>query len=182
MNGDFAAGATGWTSTAPSDSTLVYTGGQLTATSDDNGGGPTSTLATQTFTAGDPGFFSYTLVSYTSTDVADWDWPIVIINGVTSRISTTGTLLANVQNTPGAVTNATGATNLSGVTTLAAGSNTIGAGSYAQDSQLGPRNCNLGQSRFSGNYPVTCCTNSSRKQSAHTLGCKCTCYRNQPIG
>ena len=137
VNGDFSAGATGWTSTAPPDSSLVFAAGQLTANSDDNGGGASTTLATQTFTAGDPGFLSYLLVSYTSTDVADWDWPLFRVNATNFRISTTGALVASVQNAPGVVTNATGATNLSGVTTLAAGSNTIGPGVFAVDSQLG---------------------------------------------
>ena len=137
VNGDFSGGATGWTSTNPADSTLVYTGGQLTATSDNNGGGQSTTLATQTFTAADPGFLSYLLVSYTSTDVADWDWPLFRVNATNFRISTTGTLVPSVQNVGGVVTNATGATNLSGIITLPAGSNTIGPGVFSQDSQLG---------------------------------------------
>ncbi|MGI9350034.1 MAG: DUF7507 domain-containing protein [Rhizobiaceae bacterium] len=137
VNGDFSAGATGWTLTAPADSSLVFAAGQLTANSDDNGGGASTTLATQAFTAGDPGFLSYQLVSYTSTDVADWDWPLFRINATNFRISTTGALVASVQNAPGVVTNATGATNLSGVARLAAGVNTIGPGVFAQDSQLG---------------------------------------------
>ena len=138
VNGDFSAGAAGWTSTAPADSTLVYTGGVLTATSDNNFGGQSTTLATQTFTAADPGFLSYLLQSYTSTDVADWDWPLFQVNGTNFRISTTGALIASTQGIGGAVTNATGATNLSGFTTLPAGSNTIGPGVFSQDSQLGP--------------------------------------------
>jgi hypothetical protein len=138
VNGDFSGGATGWTSTGPADSTLVFGGGQLTATSDDNGGGQSTTLATQTFTAADPGFLSYLLVSYTSTDVPDWDWPLFRVNATNFRISTTGTLIASTQNIAGAVTNATGATNLSGATTLPAGTHTVGPGVFAQDSQLGP--------------------------------------------
>ncbi len=137
VNGDFSGGATGWTSTAPADSTLVYTGGQLTATSDNNGGGASSTLATQTFVAGDPGFLSYLLVSYTSTDVADWDWPLFRINATNFRLSTTGALVASVQNAPGVITNGTGAANISGVTTLAAGANTIGPGVFSVDSIFG---------------------------------------------
>lgn len=137
VNGDFSGGATGWTSTAPADSSLVFGAGQLTATSDNNGGGTSTTLATQTFTAGDPGFLSYLLVSYNSTDVADWDWPLFRVNGTNFRLSTTGALIASVQGAAGAITNATGVTNVSGVTTLAAGSNTIGPGVFSQDSILG---------------------------------------------
>lgn len=137
VNGDFSGDATGWTSTAPADSTLVFGAGQLTATSDNNGGGQSTTLATQTFVVGDPGFLSYLLVSYASGDIADWDWPLFRVNATNFRISTTGALIASAQNAAGAVTNATGATSLSGVTTLLAGSNTIGPGVFAQDSQLG---------------------------------------------
>lgn len=138
VNGDFSGGATGWTPSAPTNSSLVFGGGQLTATSDDNGGGASSTLATQTFTAADPGYLSYLLVNYSSSDVADWDWPLFQVNGTNFRISTTGALIASLQGAGGAVTNASGATNLSGFTTLPAGSNTIGPGVFAQDSQLGP--------------------------------------------
>lgn len=138
VNGDFSAGATGWTSTGPANSTLVYSGGELTATSDDDLGGQSTTLATQSFTTADPGFLSYLLRSYSSTDVADWDWPLFQVNGTSFRISTTGTFLANTQNIAGAITNATGASNLTGATTLAAGLNTIGVGVFSQDSQLGP--------------------------------------------
>lgn len=138
VNGDFSSGATGWTSTGPANSTLVYSGGELTATSDDNLGGQSTTLATQTFTTADAGFLSYLLRSYSSTDVPDWDWPLFQVNGTSFRISTTGAFIANTQNIAGAVTNATGASNLSGSTTLAAGSNTIGVGVFSQDSQLGP--------------------------------------------
>lgn len=137
INGDFSAGSTGWTSTAPADSTLVYTGGQLTATSDNNGGGASTTLATQTFVAGDPGFLSYLLVSYSSTDVADWDWPLFRINGTDFRLSTTGALIGSVQGAAGAITNVTGASNVSGVTTLTAGSNTVGPGVFSVDSVFG---------------------------------------------
>lgn len=137
VNGDFSGGATGWTSTAPTNSTLVFSGGQLTATSDDNGGGQSSTLATQTFTTADPGFLSYLLRSYTSTDVADWDWPLFRINGINFRLSTTGALVPSVQNAAGVVTNATVASNLTGARALNAGVNTIGVGVFSQDSQLG---------------------------------------------
>lgn len=138
VNGDFSAGATGWTTNAPPNSIIAFTGGQLTATSDDNGGGQTITIATQTFTAPDPGFLSYLLRGYSSTDVADWDWPFFQINGANFRVNTAGALINSAQNAAGAITNATGATNLSGSRALAAGSNTIGVGVFSQDSQLGP--------------------------------------------
>lgn len=138
VNGDFSAGATGWGTTAPPNSSITFTGGQLTATSDDNGGGQTITVATQTFITTDPGFLSYLLRGYSSTDVADWDWPFFQINGANFRVNTAGALINSVQGAGGAVTNATGATNLSGFRTLAAGSNTIGVGVFSQDSQLGP--------------------------------------------
>ena len=137
VNGDFSGGATGWTSTAPVNSTLVYSGGQLTATSNNGSTGQVSTLATQTFTAADPGYLSYLLASYSSTDSADWDWPLFRVNGTNFRIATTGALIASTQNIAGAITNGPGASGLSGFTTLAAGSNTIGPGVFSQDSQFG---------------------------------------------
>jgi hypothetical protein len=136
-NGNFAAGGTGWTVTGPANSSIAFTGGQAVATSDDNGGGASTTLASQTIVTADPGFLSYLLVSYTSTDVADWDWPLFRVNGTNFRVSTTGALVASVQNVAGVVTNGTGASNLSGFTTLPAGTHTIGPGVFSVDSVFG---------------------------------------------
>lgn len=136
-NGNFASGGTGWTVTGPANSSIAFTGGQAVATSDDNGGGASTTLATQSIVTSDPGFLSYLLVSYASSDVADWDWPLFRVNGTNFRLSTTGTLVASVQNAAGVVTNATGASNLSGFTTLPAGTHTIGPGVFSVDSVFG---------------------------------------------
>lgn len=92
VNPDFSAGATGWTSTAPSNSSLTYTGGQLTAVSDDNGGTNQRTIASQTLSDPDPGFLSYTLVSWTSADYGQFDYPTVQIGGTYYWVTTAGAL------------------------------------------------------------------------------------------
>lgn len=137
VNGDFSAGATGWGTTAPANSTVVFGGGQMTATSNDASSGQVSTFASQTFTAPDPGFLSYLLVQYSSTDVADWDWPIMRINGTNFRLANDGSLVASVQNAPGTINNGTTVNNISNFTTLAAGGNTIAPGVFSQDSIFG---------------------------------------------
>jgi len=94
VNGDFSAGATGWTDNSPGTTdSNDFSGNQLTATSNDIGAtttGPSlQTFASQGFTAGDPGYLSYSLISYTSTDTGDFDFPIVVLDGVQIRIRTT---------------------------------------------------------------------------------------------
>ena len=134
VNGDFSAGATGWTSTAPFNSTIVFSGGQVTTTSNDNSAGNVATTVTQSFTAADPGYLSYLLVSYTSTDVPDFDFPIVVVDGTNFRVGLDGSLVTGLP----AVNNGAAATNVSGSTALAAGLHTIGVGVVSTDSILGP--------------------------------------------
>ncbi|MDJ0613740.1 MAG: hypothetical protein QNJ29_08675 [Rhizobiaceae bacterium] len=139
VNGDFSAGGTGWTAVTPGTTdSVTFTGGNLTATSNDIGATTTGpdlqTLGQQTFTAGDAGFLIYTLVSYTDTDIGDFDFPIIVLDGVENRIATDGTIggtpLVNNDN------NIT--TPISGFTTIAAGSRTIGFGVRTRDSGFGP--------------------------------------------
>jgi len=141
VNGDFSAGGTGWTVVAPgAGDNLAFTGGAMVATSNNicncTTGPNIQTYGQQTFTAADPGFLSYALNSYTSSDIGDFDFPIARIDGTTFRIQAgTGNLIAGSP----AINNSSGFTGpaLSGVTTLAAGSHTIGFGSQATDSGYG---------------------------------------------
>jgi len=142
VNGDFSAGGTGWTTVVPGTTdSIVFTGGTMVATSNNiagGGAGPDiTTLAQQTFTAGDPGFLSYTLVSYTTTDVGDFDHPVAVIDGTRFRVATDGSLVLAAP--PPLINNTNPFTTppLSGVTTLAAGSRTIAFGVRATDSILG---------------------------------------------
>jgi uncharacterized repeat protein (TIGR01451 family) len=136
VNGDFSGGATGWTSTAPANSSLTYTGGQLTAVSDNNGGTNSRTHASQTFTAADPGFLSLLLRSYTTTDVGRWDYPMVRIDATFFWFTPAGVLSATETATTVDNDN-NGITSVTVRTTLTAGAHTIGAGVTAIDSQLG---------------------------------------------
>ena len=140
VNGDFSAGATGWTDVSPGTTdSNVFAGGNLTSTSNDIGptttGPNLQTFASQTFTAPDPGFLSYTLVSYTSTDITDFDFPIVRIDGTTFRVALDGSLVGGLP----AVNNANQVTTpLSGETVLLGGSRTIDFGVQTTDSGFGP--------------------------------------------
>ncbi|MEM7067324.1 MAG: hypothetical protein AAF478_00445 [Pseudomonadota bacterium] len=141
VNGDFSSGGTGWTTVAPgAGDNVAFTGGTLVATSNNicfcTTGPNVQTFAQQIFTANDPGFLSYSLNSYTSPDIGDFDFPIARIDGVTFRIQAgTGNLIAG---TP-AINNSSTFTTpaLNGVTTLAAGSHTIGFGAQSTDSGFG---------------------------------------------
>ena len=139
VNGDFSAGATGWTDNSPGTTdSNDFSGNQLTATSNDIGAtttGPSlQTFASQGFTADDPGYLSYSLISYTSTDTGDFDFPIVVLDGVQIRIRTDGTL----SNTGTLINNDNQVAGISGSTTLAAGARTIGFGVRTVDSGFGP--------------------------------------------
>jgi|GEM_PF-2669956 uncharacterized repeat protein (TIGR01451 family) len=92
VNSDFSAGSTGWTSTAPANSSLTYSGGQLIAVSKDNGGGLQRAIASQSLTSTDPGFFTYSLVGWTTADYGQYDFPTVQIGGTYYYITSTGTL------------------------------------------------------------------------------------------
>jgi len=138
VNGDFSAGATGWTAIAPGTTdSVTFTGGNLTATSNNIGNTTTGpelqTFGQQTFTASDPGFLIYTLVSYTSTDIADFDFPIIIIDGTENRIATDGTF----NGTPVVNNGAQVGAPISGFTTVATGSRTLGFGIRTTDSGFG---------------------------------------------
>ncbi len=77
------------------------------------------------------------MVSYSSTDVADWDWPLFRVNGTNFRLTTAGALSTAGQNAPGMITNAATVNNISGSTTLNAGNHTIGPGVFSVDSIFG---------------------------------------------
>ena len=133
-NGDFSAGSTGWTNVQPSGGSMSYTGGELRVVGDNDGSGSNSTTyARQTISPADPGFLSFLLRSYSSSDNGDYDWPMVYINGTNYRIRTDGTLATS---TP-SINNANPATNVTGVTSLSSGSNTIGFGVLSEDAQYG---------------------------------------------
>lgn len=137
-NGDFSAGAAGWSTTAPPDSSVSYAGNQLTTVSDNDGTGTDSrTYASQSLTNSDPGFLSWELVSYigTDVDVNGFDYPTIVLGATFYWINTAG----GIQTTAtGAVDNDdSGITSLTIRTTLTAGTRNIGAGVTATDSTLG---------------------------------------------
>ena len=135
INGNFASGGTGWTTTAPANSSLSYAGGQLTTVSDNDGGTNSRTFASQTLTAADPGFLTALLVNWTTADYGVYDYPTVRIGGTYFWITPAG----------GLVTTATGSidndsapvANLTVRTTFAAGSQLIGFGVTSTDSCCG---------------------------------------------
>ncbi len=137
-NGDFSGGNTGWTSTVPSNSTLAYTAGQLTAVSDNNGGANSRTYASQAMTAADPGFASWLLRSYTTVDqdLGRWDYPMVLVDGTFYWLTPAG-VLSTTETTTTVDNDNGGITNVTVRTTLTAGAHTIGAGVTSVDSQLG---------------------------------------------
>lgn len=135
VNGDFSAGSTGWTTTAPSGSSLSYAGNQLTAVSDNNGGTNQRTYASQSLTTTDPGFLSYQLVSWTTADYGRYDYPTVRIGGSFFWVTTAGALSGN-QNPP-SIDNDDAPISVSGVRTLTAGTTTVGFGVTATDSCCG---------------------------------------------
>jgi len=134
-NGDFSSGATGWTSSAPANSSLTYTGGQLTAVSDNNGGTNQRTFASQTITTGDPGFLSYQLVNWTTADYGRFDYPTVRIGGTYYWITTAGALSTN-QNPP-SIDNDNAPIGVSGVHVLGNTTTLIGFGVTSVDSCCG---------------------------------------------
>ena len=138
VNGDFSGGATGWTTTAPPDSSVSYAGNQLTTVSDNDAVGTDSrTYASQSLTNSDPGFLSWLLVSYVGTDVDvnGFDYPTILLGGTFYWINTAG----GIQTTAtGAVDNDdSGIANLTVRTGLTAGTRNIGAGVTATDADLG---------------------------------------------
>lgn len=137
-NGDFSAGATGWTSAAPSNSSLTYTGGRLTAVSDDNGGTDSRTIASQSITVAETGYLSALLVSWTTTDrdLGPYDYPTYRQGTTYYWLTTAGGITTSAA--AGIDNDNTGLTNLTVVVPLAAGTYTIGFGVTATDSQFGP--------------------------------------------
>ncbi len=138
VNGNFSSGSTGWTSTVPSGSSLSYSGGRLTAVSDNNGGTNSRTYAAQTLSVSDPGFLSALLVSYVGTDrdASGYDYPTVRIGGTYYWLLPSGGLSTSESSTTIDNDNS-GITNLTIRTTLSPGSVLIGFGVTATDSQLG---------------------------------------------
>lgn len=137
-NGNFSSGGTGWTTTAPADSSLSYAGNQLTVVSDNNGGSNSRTYASQSLTNTDPGFLTWLLRSYTSVDadLGPYDYPMVLIGTTFSYVNTGGGIQAT--NTGAAVDNDnTGITNLTVRTILTAGTRIIGQGVTSTDSCCG---------------------------------------------
>ena len=135
VNGDFAAGATGWTSTVPANSVLSFAGGQLTTVSDDDGGANSRTFASQTLTAADPGFLTALLVNWSTADYGEFDYPTVSVGGTYFWITPAGGLSATAT---GSIDNDSAPlANLTVRTTFVAGSQTIGFGVTATDSCCG---------------------------------------------
>ncbi|MEM7067793.1 MAG: hypothetical protein AAF478_02835 [Pseudomonadota bacterium] len=135
INGDFTAGATGWVSTAPTNSTLSYGGDNLVASSDDDGSGFTRTFSSQAITLAEAGFVDFTLVSYTSVDVGNFDYPMVLLNGTFFQILGSGALGTDGG---GGVNNGNPASNVTGTIGLAVGGHTIGFGVTSTDAIFGP--------------------------------------------
>lgn len=138
VNGNFSGGSTGWATNAPSGSSLSYASGQLTAVSDNDGGTDSRTYASQTVTVADPGFLSFLLASYTSTDqdLGLYDYPTVRIGGTYFWVTLAGGLTTTAS--AGVDNDDTGLTNLTVRTTLTPGSTLIGFGVTATDSCCGP--------------------------------------------
>ncbi|MEZ5870933.1 MAG: hypothetical protein R3D32_03630 [Nitratireductor sp.] len=132
-NGDFSSGSTGWTSTAPSGSSVAFTAGTLVTTSDNNGGTNSQTYASQTISLPDPGFLNFSLVSYTTADYGDFDWPMFWLDSTVFRITTAGALVTSAP----AINNDTPVTNVLVRTSLTTGSHTLRFGVTATDSCCG---------------------------------------------
>lgn len=135
VNGDFSGGSTGWTSNIPGGSSLSYAGSQLTAVSDNNGGTNSRTFASQTITTGDPGFLSMRMVSWTTADYGQFDYPTVRIGGTYFWVTTGGGLAtsggARIDNDNAPLANLDVVHTLGNTTTL------IGFGVTATDSCCG---------------------------------------------
>jgi len=138
VNGDFSSGATGWTTTAPSNSSVSFTGNQLTVVGDNNGGNNSQAYASQSLTNTDPGFLTWLLRSYTSVDVdlGQWDYPSVRLGTTSYWFTTSGALLTSAGATSVDNDN-TGITNVTVRTVLTPGTRIVGAGVGSVDSQLG---------------------------------------------
>lgn len=136
-NGTFTGTAgTGWTSVISPDGTVVHNGTQVVVTGDDNGGSNTYTAVSQAISPAEAGVVNFTLVSYTSTDSANWDSPQVQFGGTLYSISTTGNLVTSgtgIQNS-----NQAAGTNLTSRGFVPAGANTIQFGVFSRDSFVGP--------------------------------------------
>lgn len=134
-NGDFSAGGAGWSIVSGSGGTVTYPG-NARVVGGDSGGGASYTSAAQTINPTDPGYLNFTLVSYSSTDSANWDRPVVSLSGTLFGISAAGTLVAN----GAGINNGSQAsgTNVTVRTFRPAGSSSIQFGVYSVDSIFGP--------------------------------------------
>ncbi|MEX0346211.1 MAG: hypothetical protein AB3N20_14910 [Rhizobiaceae bacterium] len=133
-NGDFSAGGTGWTNIISPNGAITYPN-TARVVGDDNGGTNTYTGASQVINLTEAGALDFTLVSYTSTDVGNWDRPEFRLNGTQFSLSLAGTLVA-----PGSgIDNSnSGAGPITYFTLLPVAAHTIQFGVFSRDSIFGP--------------------------------------------
>ncbi len=133
-NGDFSAGGTGWTNVISPNGTITYPGTAL-VTGDNNGGANTYTGASQVINLTEAGALDFTLVSYTSTDIGNWDRPEFRLNGTQFSLSLAGALVAAGT---GIDNSNSGAGPITYFTLLPVGAQTIQFGVFSIDSIFGP--------------------------------------------
>ncbi|MEX0278782.1 MAG: hypothetical protein AB3N19_14780 [Ruegeria sp.] len=133
-NGDFSAGGTGWTNIISPNGAITYPN-TARVVGDDNGGTNTYTGASQVINLTEAGVLDFTLVSYTSTDIGNWDRPEFRLNGTQFSLSLAGTLVA-----PGSgIDNSnSGAGPITYFTLLPVAAHTIQFGVFSRDSIFGP--------------------------------------------
>lgn len=133
-NGDFSAGGTGWTNIISPNGAITYPN-TARVVGDDNGGTNTYTGASQTINLTEPGALDFTLVSYTSTDVGNWDRPEFRLNGTQFSMSLGGALVAAGS---GIDNSNSGAGPITYFRLLPTGAQTIQFGVFSRDSIFGP--------------------------------------------
>lgn len=133
-NGDFSAGGTGWTNVISPNGSITYPN-NARVVGDNNGGANTFTGASQTINLTEPGALSFTLVSYTSTDIGNWDRPEFRLNGTQFSMSLAGTLVAAGS---GIDNSNSGAGPIGYFRLLPTGAQTIQFGVFSIDSIFGP--------------------------------------------
>ncbi len=133
-NGDFSAGGTGWTNVISPNGAITYPN-NARVVGDDNGGTNTYTAASQTINLTEAGALDFTLVSYTSTDIGNWDRPEFRLNGTQFSLSLAGTLVAAGT---GIDNSNSGAGPITYFTLLPVGAQTIQFGVFSRDSIFGP--------------------------------------------
>ena len=88
-NGTFD-GSGSWTNNIPSDGTITY-GGNLNVVGPD-GGVQAFTWASQSGVVVNGANLEFDLLSYTSSDTVDWDYPVFYLNGTFYGLNSNGTL------------------------------------------------------------------------------------------